>query len=242
MSAQRLRHSHNTPASSRLGQALEWLTAWRAEHPGEVRAADLIAAAGEAGINATTLHRARKQLGLRTRQAATGWIVGAEGLTSASSLSLRNAASRPALQTPVTVPTGSPDPPAAGTPPTQPASYPSLLGPLGAQRHRAPADSQSGCAHAAARIVAVLASPEGDELGPQGDGLVWWLLDNQTADDATALGNLDGQRATVYLGTCRDCAASVVTVHTWDPAAWSTGHASAWSSPWTPLHADGRQA
>lgn len=75
MSAQRLRHSHNRPASSRLGQAVEWLTAWRAEHPGEVRAADLIAAAGEAGINTTTLHRARKQLGLRTRKTAEGWTI-----------------------------------------------------------------------------------------------------------------------------------------------------------------------
>lgn len=31
--------------------------------------------ATEAGINTMTLHRARKQLGLRTRQTATGWIV-----------------------------------------------------------------------------------------------------------------------------------------------------------------------
>jgi RecA-family ATPase len=61
--------------SSALGEATTWLTSWRAEHPGAVPAADLLAAAGEAGIAVATLHRARKQLGLQTRKTATGWIV-----------------------------------------------------------------------------------------------------------------------------------------------------------------------
>jgi len=62
--------------SSALGEAVAWLTAWRAEHPGEVPAAELLAAATEAGVAATTLHRARKQLGLQTRKQADGWVVG----------------------------------------------------------------------------------------------------------------------------------------------------------------------
>lgn len=61
--------------SSVLAEAVEWLTEWRTSHPGEVPAAQLLAEATEAGINTTTLHRARKQLGLRTRKTAGGWIV-----------------------------------------------------------------------------------------------------------------------------------------------------------------------
>jgi len=62
--------------SSALGEAVAWLTAWRAEHPGEVPAAQLLAEAAEAGVAATTLHRARKQLGLPARKKADGWVVG----------------------------------------------------------------------------------------------------------------------------------------------------------------------
>ena len=61
--------------SSALGDAVEWLTEWRGKHPGEVPATQLLADAANAGVTATTLHRARKQLGLRTRQTAGGWIV-----------------------------------------------------------------------------------------------------------------------------------------------------------------------
>ncbi|MHB8293916.1 MAG: AAA family ATPase [Acidimicrobiales bacterium] len=61
--------------SSALGEAVVWLTAWRAEHPGGVSAAELLAAATEAGIAPATLHRARKQLGLRTRKTAEGWVI-----------------------------------------------------------------------------------------------------------------------------------------------------------------------
>lgn len=61
--------------SSALGEAVEWLTTWRSAHPGEVPAAQLLADAATAGIATMTLHRARKQLGLRTRQTAKGWIV-----------------------------------------------------------------------------------------------------------------------------------------------------------------------
>lgn len=62
--------------STALGEAVAWLTAWRVEHPGEVPAAELLAAAAEAGVAATTLHRARKQLGLPARKKADGWVVG----------------------------------------------------------------------------------------------------------------------------------------------------------------------
>ncbi len=62
--------------SSALGEAVEWLTTWRAAHPGEVPAADLLADAAAAGIATTTLHRARKQLGLQTRKTGDGWVVG----------------------------------------------------------------------------------------------------------------------------------------------------------------------
>ena len=61
--------------SSALGEAVEWLTAWRSTHRGETPAAQLLADATEAGIAATTLHRARKQLGLRTRKTAEGWVL-----------------------------------------------------------------------------------------------------------------------------------------------------------------------
>lgn len=61
--------------SSALSEAVAWLTAWRAEHPGAVTAGDLLAAAAEAGIATTTLHRARKQVGLQTHKAANGWVV-----------------------------------------------------------------------------------------------------------------------------------------------------------------------
>ena len=61
--------------SSALGDAVEWLSEWRAAHPGEVPAAQLLGDAEEAGIATMTLHRARKQLGLRTRQTGGGWVI-----------------------------------------------------------------------------------------------------------------------------------------------------------------------
>jgi hypothetical protein len=61
-----------TPA---LADAVSWLTEWRSQHPGTVPAAELLAAATEAGIPSTTLHRARKQLRLRTRKTGEGWSV-----------------------------------------------------------------------------------------------------------------------------------------------------------------------
>ena len=62
--------------SSALGEAVAWLTAWRAEHPGTTPSAELLADAEDAGIATVTLHRARRQLGLQTRKTADGWIVG----------------------------------------------------------------------------------------------------------------------------------------------------------------------
>lgn len=238
MNGQGQQQSQDTP-TSRLDEAVEWLTDWRAEHPGEVPAADLIAAAGEDGISTVTLHRARKRLGLRTRRKARGWVVGVEGHTSASSRTIGNAEGTSAPQAPVAAPTGSSGQPSASSAPPRHAP-PCLPRPLGAQRHGAPAGAQPECVHPAARIAAVLASSEGDELAPQGAGLVWWALDNAGGHSTTLLGNLDGQRATVYLGVCSDCAATVVTVGTWDPGACGAGNASAWSSPWTPLCGDGR--
>jgi hypothetical protein len=61
--------------SSALGAAVTWLSAWRTEHPEVVSAADLLASATAAGIAPATLHRARKQLGLRTHKTAEGWII-----------------------------------------------------------------------------------------------------------------------------------------------------------------------
>ena len=62
--------------SSALGEAVAWLTAWRAEHPGTTSSAVLLADAEDAGIATMTLHRARKQVGLQTRKTADGWVVG----------------------------------------------------------------------------------------------------------------------------------------------------------------------
>ena len=62
--------------SSALYEAVTWLTAWRSEHPGPVPAADLLAAAAEAGIASTTFHRARKQLHLGASKTGQGWLVG----------------------------------------------------------------------------------------------------------------------------------------------------------------------
>jgi hypothetical protein len=59
--------------TSALAEAVAWLTDWRAEHPGTVPAAELLEAAAAAGIASATLHRARKQLGMRTRKTADGW-------------------------------------------------------------------------------------------------------------------------------------------------------------------------
>ena len=61
------------PRHLALAEAVAWLTDWRAEHPGTVPAAELLGAAAAAGIASATLHRARKQLGLRTRKTADGW-------------------------------------------------------------------------------------------------------------------------------------------------------------------------
>jgi hypothetical protein len=62
--------------SSALSEAVNWLTAWRSEHPGPVPAADLLAGAAKAGIAPTTLHRARKQLHLGASKTGQGWLVG----------------------------------------------------------------------------------------------------------------------------------------------------------------------
>ena len=62
--------------SSALGEAVAWLGAWRAEHPGTTSSAVLLADAEAAGIASATLHRARKQAGLQTRKTADGWVVG----------------------------------------------------------------------------------------------------------------------------------------------------------------------
>jgi len=58
-----------------LGEAVAWLSAWRAEHPGVVPAADLIEAANETGIPTATLGRARKQLGLKSHKTRHGWMI-----------------------------------------------------------------------------------------------------------------------------------------------------------------------
>jgi len=62
--------------SSALAEAVAWLSAWRAEHPGTVSAAELIADATQAGIATVTLHRARKQVGLQTHKTSDGWVLG----------------------------------------------------------------------------------------------------------------------------------------------------------------------
>ena len=62
--------------SSALGEAVAWLGAWRAEHPGRRSAAELISDATEAGIATVTLHRARKQVGLPTHKTTDGWVLG----------------------------------------------------------------------------------------------------------------------------------------------------------------------
>lgn len=118
----------------------------------------------------------------------------------------------------------------------------SVVDAAGAQDHRAQARPSSGCPHHAARVVAVLGSPEGDDLGPQGAGLLWWPLDDAEGGNTTVLGDLDGQRATVYLGTCGECVATIVSVRTWDPDAWRARHGSAWSAAWSPLYRDGQYA
>lgn len=61
--------------SAALDDAVTWLTDWRKTHPGEVPSAQLTADAASAGISPTTLHRARKQLGLRSRRHGDGWSV-----------------------------------------------------------------------------------------------------------------------------------------------------------------------
>ncbi len=61
--------------SSTLAEATTWLTAWRAEHPGAVPAAALAADATEAGFSTSTVQRARKRLGLRTRKTGDGWLI-----------------------------------------------------------------------------------------------------------------------------------------------------------------------
>jgi len=63
-----------TPSPA-LGEAVAWLKAWRCDHPGETPSARLLDDAAQAGIPPTTLHRARKQLGLKTRQTADGWLI-----------------------------------------------------------------------------------------------------------------------------------------------------------------------
>jgi len=62
--------------SSALSEAVNWLNKWRSEHPGPTRAADMLAAAAEAGISRTTLLRARKQLHVGTAKTKEGWVVG----------------------------------------------------------------------------------------------------------------------------------------------------------------------
>lgn len=123
--------------------------------------------------------------------------------------------------------------------PEPPPSLLSRAGAAGAQDHRAQARPSSGCPHAAARVVAVLGSPRGDDLGPQGAGLLWWPLDAAERANTTALA---GQTAAVYLGTCSECAATVVSVRTWDVDSWRAGHGSAWSAAWSPLRRDGQHA
>jgi hypothetical protein len=59
-----------------LSEAVRWLAAWRAEHPGPAHAADLLAAAAEVGITRAALHRARKKLHLGTTKTREGWVVG----------------------------------------------------------------------------------------------------------------------------------------------------------------------
>jgi hypothetical protein len=71
-SASELLAGAQTPA---LAEAVAWLTDWRADHPGTVPALELLDAASAAGIATTTLHRARKQLGLKTRKTADGWTL-----------------------------------------------------------------------------------------------------------------------------------------------------------------------
>jgi len=58
-----------------LAEAVAWLTDWRADHSGAVPVAELLDAAAEAGIATTTLHRARKQLGLKTRKQGDAWYL-----------------------------------------------------------------------------------------------------------------------------------------------------------------------
>lgn len=62
--------------SSALSEAVNWLSTWRAGHPGPTRVSDLLAAAAEAGIKRAALHRARKQLRLGTTKTREGWVVG----------------------------------------------------------------------------------------------------------------------------------------------------------------------
>jgi len=58
-----------------LAEAVAWLTDWRADHPGTVPVAELLDAAATAEIATTTLHRARKQLGLKTRKQGDSWYL-----------------------------------------------------------------------------------------------------------------------------------------------------------------------
>lgn len=61
--------------SGALAEAVTWLTEWRARHSGQVRAAQLLTDAADAGIATTTLHRARKQLGIRTSKSGSEWVL-----------------------------------------------------------------------------------------------------------------------------------------------------------------------
>jgi hypothetical protein len=71
-SASELLSGAQTPA---LADAVAWLTDWRTEHHGPIPAIELLNAANAAGIATTTLHRARKQLGLKTRKSPDGWTL-----------------------------------------------------------------------------------------------------------------------------------------------------------------------
>ena len=62
--------------SSALSEAVNWLTAWRSEHPGPSPATALLTAGAEAGIARATLHRARQHLRLPRTKTPQGWLVG----------------------------------------------------------------------------------------------------------------------------------------------------------------------
>jgi hypothetical protein len=103
-------------------------------------------------------------------------------------------------------------------------------------------DPELPCTHRAANIIAVL-GPSGPHPDNPAAQQTWWPTDADHYRTVAPLGILTARTAVTYLGLCSWCSAPVVRVQTWPAARTSPGGApeagAGWSTPWTPLHADG---